>query len=125
MARKLKYKWLNPYYITSVDLEKSIYKLIKLNKVKLNKTFAGQRLKGFIKDLNNKQITSEVRSLYEEEAAEVSKAEWNPNEQTPLEVPDKNVDSDGKDRAEEVLPHSLAKYIPLGRDFAVVVWPWP
>ena len=53
MARKLKYKWLGPYYIINIDLEKLIYKLIELNKVKLNKTFAGWRLKGFIKDLNN------------------------------------------------------------------------
>ena len=54
MARKLKYKWLGPYYIINIDLEKSIYKLIELDGVKLNKTFIGQRLKEFIKDLNDK-----------------------------------------------------------------------
>ena len=121
MARKLKYRWLGPYHITSVDLEKSIYKLAELDRVKLDETFAGRRLKGFIKDPNNKQIAPEVGPLHEEEAAEVSEVEWNPDEQTPLGVPDKNIDSDGGDRAEEALPHPLAKYIPPGHNFAVVV----
>ena len=53
MARKLKYKWLGLYYITNMDLEKSVYKLAELNRVELNKTFAGRRLKEFIKNLNN------------------------------------------------------------------------
>ena len=59
--------------------------------------------------------------MHKEEAAEISKAEQSPNEQTPLGVPDKNVNSDGGDRAEEVLPHPLAKYILLGCDFAMVI----
>ena len=121
VARKLKYKWLGPYYITSMDLEKSVYKLIELNGVKLDKTFAGWKLKGFIEDLNDEQITPKTGPLHKEEAVEVSEAERSPDEQTPLGVPNKNVDSDGGDRAEEVLPHPLAKYIPPGRDFAVVV----
>ena len=54
MARKLKYRWLGPYYIINVDLEKLVYKLIELNRVELDKTFVGRRLKGFIKDLNDK-----------------------------------------------------------------------
>ena len=53
MARKLKYRWLGPYYITNMDLEKSVYKLIELNRVELNGTFTGWRLKGFIKNLND------------------------------------------------------------------------
>ena len=53
MARKLKYKWLDPYYITNINLEKSIYKLTELDRVKLNKTFTNWKLKGFIKDLND------------------------------------------------------------------------
>ena len=54
MARKLKYRWLNPYYIINIDLEKSVYKLIELNKVKLNRIFISQRLKEFIKNPNDK-----------------------------------------------------------------------
>ena len=53
MARKLKYKWLGPYRITNVDLEKLIYKLIELDRVELDKTFANQKLKGFIKNPND------------------------------------------------------------------------
>ena len=121
MVRKLKYRWLGPYCITSVDLEKSVYKLIELNGVELNGTFTSRRLKEFIKDLNDEQIAPEVGPLHEEEAAEVLEAERSPDEQTPLKIPDKNIDSDGKDRAEEALPHPLAKYIPPGRDFAVIV----
>ena len=75
MARKLKYKWLNPYHIISVDLEKLIYKLAELNKIKLNKTFADWKLKGFIKDLNDEQIIFKIGPLHKKEAAEVSEME--------------------------------------------------
>ena len=121
MARKLKYRWLGLYYITNMDLEKSVYKLVELDKVKLDETFAGRRLKGFIKDPNDEQIAPKVEPLHEEEAAEVLEAEWNPDEQIPLGIPDENVDSDGGDRAEEALPYPLAKYISPGRDFVMVV----
>ena len=43
------------------------------------------------------------------------------DEQTPLGVFNKNIDSDGGDRAEEALSHPLAKYIPPEYNFAVVV----
>ena len=54
MARKLKYKWLGPYCIINMDLEKSVYKLAELDGVELDRIFTGRRLKGFIKDLNDK-----------------------------------------------------------------------
>ena len=78
-------------------------------------------MKRFIKDLNDEQITPKIGPLHKEEAMEVSEMERNPDEQTPLGIPDKNVNSNNEDRAEEALPHPLAKYIPPGRDFAVVV----
>ena len=59
--------------------------------------------------------------MYKKEAIKVLKMKQNPDEQTPLEIPNKNVDSNGGDRAEEALPHPLAKYIPPGYDFAVIV----
>ena len=59
--------------------------------------------------------------MHEEEAAEVLEVERSLDEQIPLGILNKNVNSDGGDRAEEALPHPLAKYIPPERDFAVVV----
>ena len=121
VARKLKYRWLGPYHIINMDLKKLIYKLAELDGVELNKTFAGRRLKGFIKNPNDKQIAPKIGPLHKKEAAAVLETERNPDEQTPLGIPDENVDFDGGDRAEEALPYPLAKYIPPGRDFAMVV----
>ena len=82
----MKYRWLNPYNITKVDLKKSIFKLTELNRVNLEETFVNKRLKKFVEDSDNNQRTLEKGPLYEEKKLNTSREESDQGEQTPLEV---------------------------------------
>ena len=77
-----------------------------------------------MEDPDDDQRTPERGPLYEEEELDTSGEESDQGEQTPLGV---TVGEDGEgclggsgDQT-TLLPHPLARYVPPGRDFAVVI----
>jgi hypothetical protein len=69
-ARKLAYKWLGPYRIRTAVSEKGTYILEEFDGTKLPRTYAGNRLKKFIKREGFYELVMLAENLEAEEGEE-------------------------------------------------------